>query len=188
MTAASWESAATVLRNVIAVIALVYAYYTWRTRVPIVTTQRAARKLIIDRLRRELAARPGETPTIVDLGSGLGGLALAVARAFPQARVIGREYAAPAWLYAEARRRLLGRRNLRFERCDFWTRDLADADIVLVYLGDVVMQHLSDKLRAEPRANRLILSNTFPLPGWQPVERVAVPVRLSKEIIVYRQD
>jgi len=166
-----------------------YIYYTWRTRIPLVFTSTPARQAVIRILRADIAARPpGQAVKIYDLGSGIGGLCLAAAKHFPAARVVGMEMAWPIWAVSVLRRMLCGLGNVQFIKGDFWRHDISDGDIVLFYLGDVVMDQMGEKLRREARAGRLIISNTFPLPkDWAPTDRIAVPGALSKEIIIYRQ-
>lgn len=166
-----------------------YVYYCWRTKVPIFPTQGAARQAVVAAILAEAQSRPGQTLKIIDLGSGTGGLCRAVARALPAAQVTGYEIAWPAWLVSVVLG-LWGRlHNLRFKCSNFWLDDISDADIVLCYLGIVVMPTLSEKLRHDRHPGRLIISNTFPLPNdWQPFQRIAVPASLSKQILLYRQD
>jgi len=165
-----------------------FIYYTCRTKIPLVATQAAARNVILSILKTEIDARPGEKIKIYDLGSGLGGLCRTMAREFPGAGVIGIEMGWPIWLYARTRLILCPQKNLRFLCRDFWKHDIRDGDIVVFYLGDVVMSQMAEKLRRDARPNRLIISNTFPLPkDWAPIQRIPVAARLSKEIYVYRQ-
>jgi SAM-dependent methyltransferase len=176
------------VQGLIAVLAIAYAYYAWRTKVPLVFTQRAARNVILGLVREEMAARPGQKLKIYDLGAGLGGLCLVLAREFPDAEIVGLEMGWPIWAFAVLRGFLSLRKNVRFLQCDFWKHNISDGDIVLCYLGDVVMADLRDKLRRESRKGRLFISNTFPLPAdWPPEQRIPIAAVLSKEILVYRQ-
>lgn len=181
-----WEFA---FQLTIAISGVTFVYYTWRTKIPAVPTQKSARTVILNLISEELQQHPRPQPVIYDLGCGWGGLCLAVAKEFPQAKVIGLELAWPALVICWLRKLVFGRRNWHILRHNFWQHDISDGDIVLCYLGDVVMADLRDKLRREPRPNRLFISNTFPLPSdWEPLKRVAIPSMLSKEVIVYRQE
>lgn len=181
-----WEFA---LHLTIAISGVTFVYYTWRTKIPAVPTQGSARAVILDVIRQELQENPRPQPVIYDLGCGWGGLCLAVAREFPQARVIGLELAWPALVISWLRKLVLGRRNLHIRRSDFWRHDISDGDIVMCYLGDVVMADVRDKLRREAKPGRMFISNTFPLPkDWAPFKRIPIPAVLSKEVIVYRQE
>jgi SAM-dependent methyltransferase len=176
------------IQGLIAILAIAYAYYAWRTRIPLVVTQQAARKVVLDLVRQEVEKKPGQKLKIYDLGAGLGGLCIAVARAFPNAEVIGLEMGGPIWAFAALRGLIGGPKNVRFLKRDFWKFDIHDGDIVMCYLGDVVMKELSEKLRRESRPGRLFISNTFPLPAdWRPEQRIPIDAALSKEILVYRQ-
>lgn len=181
-----WEFA---FQLTVAISGVTFVYYTWRTKIPAVPTQKSARDVILDVIRQELQEYPRQEPVIYDLGSGWGRLCVAVAQEFPQARVIGLELAWPALIISTLRNLIAGQGNLRFRRADFWQHDISDGDIILCYLGDVVMADLRDKLRREARPNRLFISNTFPLPkDWEPLKRIPIPAMLSKAVIVYRQE
>jgi hypothetical protein len=176
------------IQGLIAVLAIAYAYYAWRTKIPLVFTQRAARRVVLDLVKLEVEAHPKKTLKIYDLGAGLGGLCMAVGRMFPDAEVVGLEMGGPIWAFAYLRGLVFGPKNVRFLKRNFWKYDIRDADIVLCYLGDVVMAELRDKLRHESRPGRLFISNTFPLPAdWAPTQRIPIDAALSKEILVYRQ-
>jgi SAM-dependent methyltransferase len=176
------------VQALILICAVTFTYYTWRTKIPLVPTQAAARNAVMTVLQAEFEARLDKKIKIYDLGSGLGGLCRTIARRFPDAEVIGIEMAWPIWLFAFARLKLRPRKNLQFLFGDFWKYDISDGDIVVFYLGDVVMAMMAEKLRNEARPNRLIVSNTFPLPkDWAPIQRIPIAAWLSKEIFVYRQ-
>lgn len=184
-----WEDIELLFHLLVATTAVTYVYYCWRTRVPIVPTQAPARAEIVAAVQAEVAARPGEQLKLYDLGAGTGSLCLAIARAVPAVTVVGLELAWPAWGWSMLKQRWSRLRNLSFMRGDFWHHDISDGDIILCYLGVVVMPQLSGKLLHEPRANRLIISNTFHLPKeWQPFQRRSVPAMLSKEVLLYRQN
>jgi hypothetical protein len=139
-------------------------------------------------IREEIRLCGSENIKIYDLGAGLGGLCLRIARDFPQAEIVGIEMAWPYWLYAFLRRKLSRCGNVRFLLADFWKHDIGDGDIVIFYLGDIAMAAMGEKLQREVKSNRLVISNTFPLPEeWRPLRRIPVQAWLGKEIILYRQ-
>ena len=176
------------VEKLILILYLVFTYYALRTKIPLMPTQRAARKIILSVMQAEIASRPEQSIKFYDMGSGLGGLCFTIAKKFPQIDVVGLEMAWPAWLYSVVRQKLSRRNNVRFYCTNFWNHNISDGDIILFYLGYAVMQQMADKLRTEPRTNRLIISNTFPLPkDWEPTQKTPVTALLSKEIIVYRQ-
>jgi len=179
-----------VVQTLIPVCALTFVYYTIRAKTPPIHTQGAAQEVILRLIKEHLAQQPSphEKIRIYDLGSGFGGLGLAVAKAFPEAEVVGYELAWPYWLVSCLRRVAQKQKNAHFYLGDFWKKDISDGDIILVYLRDVVMNELSDKLRREARPRRLVITNTFPLPAdWTPFARIPIAAAVSKEVIVYRQ-
>ncbi len=176
------------LMEMYSVFVLIYIYYTFRTKIPLVNSSAAAQKIIMVRIAAEVQLNQAKPIKVYDLGSGTGGLCLAIGKNFPQLEVIGIELGLPFWFFAVLRSKLGARKNVRFLKKDFWQYDISDGDIILFYLGDVVMPIMADKLAKEAKSGALIISNTFPLPAsWEPIERTTVPKGLSKEVIVYRK-
>jgi len=138
---------------------------TLRVGIPPMPSSPRATRALLGLIPQSSGAR------FVDLGSGWGTLALAVARQRPEARVVAYELSLLPWLWSIGLARLLGRRGVRFVRRDFFSADLRDADVVLCYLFPDAMEQLAERLR-ELEAGSIVLSNTFRLPGWQPDEVV----------------
>lgn len=102
--------------------------------------------------------------SIVEMGSGWGGLAMAIARDWPGARVVGVERSALPYWVSRARlaaAQALGRyKNLRFVRADFFALDLAAHDTAVCYLLPRILGQLPPRLA--PGA--LLISAGFAVP------------------------
>ncbi|MDX2015654.1 MAG: methyltransferase [Myxococcaceae bacterium] len=124
--------------------------------------------------RAMLSLVPAEvTGEVHELGCGWGGLALALARTAPRARVIAWEASLVPYLVSSLRAR--GVPNLEVRHGDFLRADLSRADVLVCYLFTGGMRALSDKLvRERPGAALCVVSNTFALHGWAPRETVVV--------------
>jgi len=132
-------------------------------RVPLYLTGREA--------ERQLRNRLSELPAgfrYIDLGSGLAGTLSRLARDFPVAQFIGVETApltfALSWL------RCLPRRNCHIRLLSLWRVDLAEYDVVYCFLSPAPMSALWDKAHAEMRPGARLISNSFAVPGVEPVE------------------
>jgi release factor glutamine methyltransferase len=112
------------------------------------------------RLAREFSggnpARGGAGPTVVDVGAGAGGLALAFRRHWPAARVIAVDCSAPALAVARWNARRHGvERGIRFLQSDLLTwagagsLDIVAANLPYVATGD--WAGLAPEVRREPR-------------------------------------
>ena len=104
--------------------------------------------------------KPGQV--LVDLGCG-DGRVLRYARRHYNIRAIGFEVNLLAYL--KARILGLGLKNIELRFKDFWSQNLAEADVVFCYLFPDVMQKLSAKLKAELKPGTLVVSCNFALPG-----------------------
>lgn len=128
------------------------------------------RRLVIRRLKEVAESQQKDTPVIYELGAGWGTLALAAARACPEAQVIGYDLA-PVPLMVARLHAFFGRvRNVRFMCRDFFTQDLSDADIILTYLTENLMNELGVKISCETKPGTVLICNTFGIHGWTPVQ------------------
>ena len=167
---------------------ILYEVLTWLL-IPNARTSPRIRRRIIAKLKSDQAVRQKNPYTVIDLGSGNGHLTRAIARAMPQARVIGLELRPNGLFQARLRQRLMGPKNVEYQRQDFFARDLSDADAVTMFLAARIMPALGDKLANDLRPGSLVLSNTFPLDAkWQPKEIIKAPslFYFGDKLFVYR--
>jgi SAM-dependent methyltransferase len=175
----------------ILILLLVHEAYTLvRHRgIPNICTAPAIRREMIDIIRNAMATQGKDCYTIVDLGSGNGLFSREIARALPEATVIGVEIAGESVLQARWKAKRAGLKNLSYEKTDFMKFDFARADAVVMYLHPTMMERLGQKLHTEARQGTLILSNKFGLgDGWTPDETHRVPSTFlhQKDFFVYR--
>ena len=140
------------------------------------------RPLVQDALLKLLPDTPGR---IFELGCGWGGLAVALSKARPDARVEGWEAAWVPWAVAALRARIQGGGRIQIHRGDLHAADVTQADVVVVYLHAEGMARLATQLRDMP-PNACILSNTFGLRGWTPDETIVLPDTLRTHVYRYR--
>jgi hypothetical protein len=69
---------------------------------------------------------------------------------------------------------------------DFNKVDLSDAALVVCYLPGAAMQKLKPKLEAELPSGALVLSNTFAIRGWEPIEVQTAPDVHASQVYLYR--
>lgn len=123
---------------------------------------------------------------IYELGAGWGGLARTLARRYPAQSVRAFEVSLLPWAWSSFRRLLGGPANLSCRLKDFLKADLSDAALVVCYLPGAAMEKLKPKLEAELPAGALVLSNTFALRGWQPIEVRTAPDVHASQVYLYR--
>jgi hypothetical protein len=150
-----------------------------RERVPLFLTRRAARE-------RLLALLPEDRPIrFIDVGCGFGGVVSSVGRERPTLECLGLE---TAWLpYLVSRLRCgLSPNQAAVARRDLWTHDLSGADVVYAYLSPVPMERLWRKVLAEMRPGTLFISNSFAVPGVEPLVSHGVEDATRSVLHVYR--
>jgi hypothetical protein len=145
---------------------LVVFWSTFRTQVPYYPSGPAVRALVADLL-------PPGPARAIDIGSGFGGLALALARARPDAIVEGIELAPLPWL-ASRLRAALSAHPAGFTRGDYNGLDFAGYDLVYAYLSPAAMDALWRKAENEMRPGSMLASYEFLAPGRAP-DRSLVP-------------
>ncbi len=147
--------------------------------VPMPTTRRQTRCIL-----QILPKDPG--PFIFDLGSGLGILAISLARSYPKSLVTGVESSPVPYWISRLLRAALRVPNLVFRRHDLLETSLVDASAVVVYLHRAGIRSLKPKLEQELKPDVWILSNTFAFPDWKPVRIVNVGDLNQTKIYVYK--
>lgn len=134
-------------------------------RVPLYLTNRRTWAALADLLPER------EGIEVIDLGSGLGGTVTALARARPDARILGLETAPVPYALSRLRLTVAGKANAAIVWRDLWKEDLSRFDVVYCFLSPAPMPALWEKARAEMRPGSLLISNSFEVPG-HPADRV----------------
>lgn len=133
---------------------------TFRTQVPYYPSGMPTRSTVAAQL-------PATPIRFIDIGSGLGGLTLELARRRPESSFSGIEIAPLPWLLSMLRARLM-RSDARFLLGDYNTLDFSRYDVIFAYLSPAAMPALWEKARAEMRQGALLLSYEFPIPQAVP--------------------
>jgi precorrin-6B methylase 2 len=158
---------------------LVY-WSSFSTRVPLYLSGPKVRAALLARLPAGPALR------FVDLGCGLGGLALALARARPDARFRGVELAPIPAAIGLLRARFAALPNLQLSRASLWDEPLGEQDVVYCFLSPVPMPKLWEKARREMKAGSLLVSNSFTVPGHEPDEIIEVGDARGSRLLCWR--
>lgn len=138
---------------------------TFRTQVPYYPSTAPAREAVA-------ALLPPGAVRFIDIGSGLGGMSLELARRRPESSFAGIEIAPLPWLCSLLRARLL-RNEARFLLGDYHALDFSRYDVIFAYLSPAAMPALWDKARAEMRPGALLLSYEFSIPQAAPAIAVS---------------
>ena len=147
---------------------LVLYWSTFRTQVPYYPSGRAAWEAVAAQL-------PADRPvSVIDIGSGSGGLVLDLARRRPDVRATGIELAPLPWLASWLRARFTGSRAV-FLRGDYESLDFADYDAVFAYLSPAAMTALWRKARREMRPGSILMSYEFAIDESAPGLSVYLP-------------
>ena len=142
------------------ILLLVY-WSTFRTQVPYYPSGQRAWDAVAGVL-------PQDRPvTMIDIGSGLGGLVLDLARRRPDSTFAGIELAPLPWLVSALRAQFAGG-NARFVRGDYEELDFGHYDVVFAYLSPAAMDALWRKASAEMRPGALLLSYEFAIAAKAP--------------------
>ncbi len=168
------------LSLVLAAIVLILAGTVW-TGVPPMPTSPAVRACMFS-LIGDLEPR-----CIHELGAGWGGLAAALARRFPDARVIATEASPLPWAVCRLSRALFGPANLEVRFGDVMKADFSDADLAVCFLCPPAMARLAPRLEGGLKSGAHVLSNAFALPGWSPVKEARVDDLHRSAVYLYRK-
>lgn len=134
---------------------------TFRTQVPFYPSFAAVWQQVL----LWMPARTGLR--MIDIGSGLGDMAMHIARERADCQLFGIEVAPLPWLVSHARARWR-RSSARFVLGDYHKLDFSEFDVVFAYLSPAAMPALWQKAHAEMRPGSLLISYEFDIPGALP--------------------
>jgi hypothetical protein len=158
------------------IVLLLIFWSTFRTQVPLYLSGREAWDLVAGLL-------PDRPLAVIDIGSGLGGLVLELARRRPDCDVTGIELAPLPFLASRVRAGAAGSRA-RFLRGDYEGLNLGHYDVVFAYLSPAAMSALWRKAAAEMKPGSLLLSYEFVIAEREP-DRRFVTTNSRKTLFVW---
>lgn len=123
---------------------------------------------------------------ILELGSGWGGLANSLAKQFPGCSVIGYELSPLPWAWSKFRRWTEGLINATFLRQNFYRVPFQEASLVVCYLFPAAMEKLKLKFEAELTPGTWVITHTFAVPSWTPIQVLEVNDFYHTKIYLYR--
>ena len=173
----TWYEAALLLPFV--VLAALIIVYTLRLGAGPVPSNRAQ----IDAMLTMLA--PLDASPIYELGAGFGRVAFAVAKRFPDRKVVALELSPVPYWWCRLQQAVLKRPNLTFRRADFLREPLREARVLMAYVHTSAMAALADKLTVECKGAHLV-SHTFSVRGWTPLKTAKVEDLYHSPVYLFR--
>ena len=131
---------------------------TFLTQVPFYPSRPSTWRAILRLLPKNRVLR------FIDVGSGLGGVVLNLAKHRPDSKFTGIELAPLPWLVSLLRARA-SRQHVDFLCGDYTNLDFSHYDVVFAYLSPVAMPSLWAKAQLEMQPGSLLLSYEFPIAG-----------------------
>jgi len=119
-----------------------------------------------------------------DLGSG-DGVVLETAVKNYQVKGVGVEINPFLVFLSRLKARFQGIKNLTYIRSDFLKANLAEAQVIFLYLLPRNLPKLQEKIEQECQKGTLIISNSFPLNGWE--KKLAKTTKLNHLSAYYYQ-
>lgn len=156
---------------------LLLYWSTYRTQVPYYPSNRRVWDAVADLLPPQGRAR------VIDIGSGLGGFTLDMARRRPGIEASGIELAPLPWFVSSLRARLTGS-TARFLRGDYNDLNFADYELVFAYLSPAAMGALWRKASREMRPGTLLVSYEFVIDDRLP-NRTVYPTKGGQALHIW---
>lgn len=138
--------------------------------------------------RRALAGMLADKPGVrmIDLGSGLAGTLLHLARSRPDGHFVGVETAPLVFLLSRLRILISGPSNVAVKFHSIWRTDLADYDLVYCFLSPVPMARLFAKAQRQMKPGSLFVSNSFEVPDHPADEILELDDRRRTRLLIWR--
>ncbi len=159
--------------------ALSLVYYTLRFKISPMPSSSKVKRVVEQALPTKIEGK------IYELGCGWGTLAFRLAAYHPEAEIHAYEVSPLPWLFAYFRARLYPYPNFHLYWEDFFRTPLTDAKVVVCYLYPGAMERLKGKFEKELPPGTVIVSNTFAIPGWEPVQVIKVDDLYRTKVYVY---
>jgi SAM-dependent methyltransferase len=159
------------------VLTLLVFWRTDKSRVPLYLSNADTAAAVAKQL-------PEQACAFLDLGCGDGHLLQRLALARPDCRFTGVEHAPLPWLLAKLRN--LGKTNVSIHYGDFWQQDLGAFDVVYAFLSPAPMPELAAKAQTEMAGGKLLISNSFPIPGREAEAVIALQDRRKTRLFFYK--
>ena len=156
-------------------------YWSYRNGISPMPTSPKVRKILFPSLP------VGVVGKVYDLGSGLGTLVFPLAKHYPCSQVTGYETSPLPYYLSKCRQLLNPLPNITLSRSNFYSIKLHDASLVICYLYPGAMKQLKIKFEQELKPGTWIISNTFTIPGWEPLEIIEVNDLYRTKIYIYRK-
>lgn len=123
---------------------------------------------------------------VLDIGSGIGDIAMFLAKQRIHDEVSGIEIAPLPWAVSAVRAIFSGT-SVKFTLGDYRQLDFAELDVVFAYLSPAVMSDVWTKVQQEMRPGCLFVSSEFPVPEVN-ASRIIYPAVNAPALYVYQID
>lgn len=121
---------------------------------------------------------------IAELGSGWGGMLCALTKKYKKANLEG--YELSPWPYRFSKfRTIFNCRRCKVYRQDFFKADLSGYELIYMYLYPETIEALKPQFE-KFKPGTLILSCSFPVKGWDPIEVRKAGLFLPMTIYLYK--
>ena len=149
-----------ILITITVMVATVIVVYTLLNGIGPVPTNRRVLSCIDHCLPERV---PGD---VLELGAGWGGVALHLAKKYPDNRVVAVENCPPVWLFCWLRAKCSRQSNLTVQYGNIYKQNVNNAGLVYCYLYPQAMERMAPILH-HIQPGGLIISQAFHLPGWR---------------------
>lgn len=147
------------------IISLSLFWTTFRSQVPFFPS----RPIVWQQVAKVI---PQDKPVrLIDIGSGLGDMAMHMSKLRPDSQIEGIEIAPLPWLISYVRTKIR-RSSAVFKMGDYQTLDFANYDVIFAYLSPAAMRTLWEKASQEMQSGSLLISLEFEIPGVVPSTRI----------------
>lgn len=126
-----------------------------------------------------------DSMTVLDLGSGWGGLARDISRTLKTVQVTAMELSLLPHIYSRIISFFCGYKKISHSRNNFLKNKLKSRTIYVCYLSGPVMKKLRHRFETDLPKDGLLISIAFAMPAWTPQRVEYAGAKLCTPVYVY---
>ncbi|MCZ4282745.1 class I SAM-dependent methyltransferase [Kiloniella laminariae] len=124
--------------------------------------------------------------SFVDIGSGIGGTLMYLARKHPRGQFTGVENAPVPYVISWLWQKISRSPNITCRYGDYWQMDFSSQDVIYCFLSPEPMPRVYEKAARELKSGALLISNSFDVPDHPPHQVIQLNDQRKTRLLIWK--